>query len=362
MSFGIDVSHYDGIIDWNQVKNDPKQVEFMIKKVTEGSEQGTDDVDLSFKHNISCANSVGILTGAYHFFRAISLDDAKQEAAFFIEHLQSVTLTAPVFVDVEVNDGNLDPDTLTDAVNVFLIELENAGYTNHVVYSGLDFFENSLNPSRLRETLWWIAHYGANTAGIDCDIWQYTDSGQVQGINGDVDCNTSYTNLAISSNSSDNNNSDSNDTNSDTYVGIATITGNDVNLRNQPSTDGDVIRVLHHNESYKVYYEENGWLNLGGNEFIYYDPSYICYCNYIGIATITGDDIDLRDQPSTNGDVIRVLHHNQSYKVYYEEDSWLNLGGNEFIYYDSSYIDYELISVCSDQSIVDTSQISHVKM
>ncbi|WP_028401968.1 GH25 family lysozyme [Ectobacillus panaciterrae] len=338
MSFGIDVSHYDGIIDWNQVKNDPNQVSFMFTKVTEGSEQGTNFVDPTFQYNINGANNVGILTGAYHFFRAISVDDAKQEAAFFIQNLQNVTLTAPVFVDVEVNDGNLDPDTLTDAVNAFLTELKNAGYTNNGVYSNLDFFENSLNPSRLQNTLLWIARYNERSAGIDCDIWQYTNSGKVQGINGNVDCNISYIDLNISNNNGT----------SSTYIGIATITGDNVNLRDQPSTNGNVIRNLHHNESYKIFDEQNGWLNLGGNQFIYYDPSYICYCNYIGIATITGDNVNLRDQPSTNSNVIRELHHNESYKVFDEQNGWLNLGGNQFIYYDPSYIDYELLSTCSN--------------
>ncbi|CAG9614777.1 hypothetical protein BACCIP111899_04010 [Bacillus rhizoplanae] len=268
MSFGIDVSHYEGRIDWNQVKNDPNQVNFMFTKVTEGSKQGTNYVDPTFQYNINGANNVGILTGAYHFFRAISVDDAKQEAAFFIQNLKSVTLTAPVFVDVEVNDGNLDPNTLTDAVNAFLTELKNAGYTNNGVYSNLYFFENSLNPSRLQKnTLLWIARYNERGAGINCDIWQYTDSGKVQGINGNVDCNISYIDLNISNNNGI----------SSTYIGIATITGDNVNLRDQPSMNGNVIRKLRHNESYKVFYEQNGWLNLGGNQFIYYDPSYIDY-------------------------------------------------------------------------------------
>ncbi|PDY46423.1 N-acetylmuramoyl-L-alanine amidase [Bacillus pseudomycoides] len=339
MSFGIDVSHHEGRINWNQVKNDPNQVNFMITKVTEGSEQGTNYIDPTFQYNINGANNVGILTGAYHFFRAISVNDAKQEAAFFIKNIQSVTLTAPVFVDVEVNDANLDPDTLTDAVNAFLTELKNAGYTSTGVYSNLYFFQNSLNASRLQNTLLWIARYSTRGPGMDCDIWQYTDTGSVQGINGNVDCNISYVDLDIGNN---------NNGPSSSYIGIATIAGDNVNLRDQPSTSGNVIGTLYHNESYKVFYEQNGWLNLGGNEFIYYDPSYICYCNYIGIATITGDNVNLRDQPSTSGNVIRTLHHNESYKVYYEQNGWLNLGGNQFIYYDPSYIDYELLSSCSD--------------
>ncbi|WP_440603415.1 GH25 family lysozyme [Bacillus sp. GB_SG_008] len=353
MSFGIDVSHHNGTIDWNQVKNDRNQVNFMFAKVTEGSEQGTNYVDPTFQYNINGANNVGILTGAYHFFRAISVDDAKQEAAFFIQNLKSVTLTAPIFVDVEINDGNLDPDTLTDAVNAFLTELKNAGYTNNGVYSNLYFFENSLNPSRLQKnTLLWIARYNERGAGINCDIWQYTDGGKVQGINGNVDCNTSYIDLNISNNGASSTYIDlgtsNNNGTSSTYIGIATIAGDNVNVRDQPSMNGNVIRKLHHNESYKVFYEQNGWLNLGGNEFIYYDSSYICYCNYIGIATITGDNVNLRDQPSMNGNVIRKLHHNESYKVFYEQNGWLNLGGNQFIYYDPSYIDYKLLSICSD--------------
>ncbi|MEI4831572.1 GH25 family lysozyme [Bacillus sp. FJAT-53711] len=339
MSFGIDVSHYEGVIDWNQVKNDPNQVNFMFAKVTEGSEQGTNYVDPTFQYNINGANNVGILTGAYHFFRAISVNDAKQEAAFFIKNLQSVTLTAPVFVDVEANDGNLDRDTLTDAVNAFLTELKNAGYTSNGVYSNLYFFENSLNSSRLQEnTLLWIARYNERGPGIDCDIWQYTDSGKVQGIHGNVDCNTSYIDLDISNHNGS----------SSTYIGVATITGDNVNVRDQPSMNGNVIRQLHHNESYKVFYEQNGWLGVGGNEFIYYDPSYICYCNYIGVATITGDNVNLRDQPSMNGNVIRQLHHNESYKVFYEQNGWLGVGKDQFIYYDPSYINYELLSMCSD--------------
>ncbi|PEI32110.1 GH25 family lysozyme [Bacillus pseudomycoides] len=340
MSFGIDVSHHEGNIDWNEVKNDPNQVNFMIAKVTEGSEQGTNFVDPTFQYNINGANSVGILTGAYHFFRAISVNDARQEAAFFIKNLQSVTLTAPVFVDVEVNDANLDPDTLTDAVNAFLTELKNAGYTNTGVYSNLYFFRNSLNVSRLQDTLLWVARYNPRGAGMECDIWQYTDTGSVQGINSNVDCNISYVDL-------DNGNNNNNGPNS-SYIGIATIAGDNVNLRDQPSMSGNVIGTLHRNESYKVFYEQNGWLNLGGNEFVFYDPSYICYCNYIGIATITGDNVNLRDQPSMSGNVIRTLHHNEAYKVFYEQNGWLNLGGNQFIYYDPSYIDYQLLSACSD--------------
>ncbi|MEH6889551.1 GH25 family lysozyme [Bacillus sp. JJ864] len=267
MSFGIDVSHHEGNIDWNEVKNDPNQVNFMIAKVTEGSEQGTNFVDPTFQYNINGANSVGILTGAYHFFRAISVNDARQEAAFFIKNLQNVTLTAPVFVDVEVNDANLDPDTLTDAVNAFLTELKNAGYTSTGVYSNLYFFQNSLNPSRLQNTLLWVARYSDRGPGMDCDIWQYTDTGSIQGINGNVDFNTSYVDLAIGNNNGP----------SSSYIGIATIAGDNVNLRDQPSMNGNVIRTLHHNEAYKVYYEQNGWLNLGGNQFIYYDASYIDY-------------------------------------------------------------------------------------
>ncbi|HEK9099619.1 N-acetylmuramoyl-L-alanine amidase [Bacillus pfraonensis] len=129
--------------------------------------------------------------------------------------------------------------------------------------------------------------------------------------------------------------------------GVAYIRGKNVNLRSGPSTSSSVIRQLNAPESYVVYQESNGWLDLGANQWIYNDPSYIDYVKYgnsdgspIGVANIRGKNVNLRSGPSTSSSVIRQLNSPESYLVYVYQNGWLNLGGNQWIYYDPSYIEY----------------------
>ncbi|MEN1935949.1 N-acetylmuramoyl-L-alanine amidase [Paenibacillus sp. 102] len=130
-------------------------------------------------------------------------------------------------------------------------------------------------------------------------------------------------------------------------IGMAYIRGKNVNLRSGPSTSSSVIRQLNSPESYVVYQENNGWLDLGAGQWIYNDPSYINYVKYgnsdgspIGVANIRGKNVNLRSGPSTSSSVIRQLNSPESYLVYTYQNSWLNLGGNQWIYYDPSYIEY----------------------
>lgn len=129
--------------------------------------------------------------------------------------------------------------------------------------------------------------------------------------------------------------------------GVAYIRGKDVNLRSGPSTSSSVIRKLNAPESYVVYQESNGWLDLGAGQWIYNDPSYIDYVKYgnsdgspIGVAYIQGTNVNLRSGPSTSSSVIRKLNPPEAYLVYINQNGWLNLGGSQWIYYDPSYIKY----------------------
>ncbi|WP_017149713.1 N-acetylmuramoyl-L-alanine amidase [Bacillus bingmayongensis] len=130
-------------------------------------------------------------------------------------------------------------------------------------------------------------------------------------------------------------------------IGVAYIRGKNVNLRSGPSTASSVIRQLNAPESYVVYQESNGWLDLGAGQWVYNDPSYIDYVKYgnsdgspIGVANIQGTNVNLRSGPSTSSSVIRKLNPPESYLVYTNQNGWLNLGGNQWIYYDPSYIEY----------------------
>lgn len=129
--------------------------------------------------------------------------------------------------------------------------------------------------------------------------------------------------------------------------GIAYVLGKNVNLRNGPSTSSSVIRQLNSPESYVVYQESNGWLDLGNGQWVYNDPSYINFVKTsnsdgspIGVAYIQGMNVNLRSGPSTTSAVIRQLNSPESYLVYINENGWLNLGGNQWVYNDSAYIKY----------------------
>ncbi|HHT7190863.1 TPA: N-acetylmuramoyl-L-alanine amidase, partial [Bacillus cereus] len=115
--------------------------------------------------------------------------------------------------------------------------------------------------------------------------------------------------------------------------GIAYILGKNVNLRSGPSTSSSVIRQLNSPESYVVYQESNGWLDLGNGQWVYNDPSYINFVKTsnsdgspIGVAYIQGTNVNLRSGPSTSSTVIRKLNKPESYLVYINQNGWLNLG------------------------------------
>lgn len=192
---GIDVSHYQGNIDFSKVRGAGYQ--FVIAKATEGSEADVRYADPSFKQNITKANAAGLVTHAYHYFHGISDADARAEARWFIKNLAGVPVQGYVFVDVE--DRSLDPNAsaLTGYVNAFLDELAKAGYTKLGIYSGLYFMKDRLVESQLRSgILKWIAQYNS-TFDRTADVWQHTSSASVPGIAGNVDEDIAYNDKLI---------------------------------------------------------------------------------------------------------------------------------------------------------------------
>jgi lysozyme len=186
---GIDVSHWQGDIDWKKVADDG--VEFAFIKATEG----TSFIDDKFLANVNGANAVGIKTGAYHFARFGCVEEAKEEARHFLDVVSKVTLTYPLALDLEVDQKKVGKTKLTDAALAFLEEVEKAGYTI-MLYSGKIFLENCLEECRLKKYPFWIARYNDDLCR-DADIWQYTSEGKVNGIQGNVDMNWAYKDFTV---------------------------------------------------------------------------------------------------------------------------------------------------------------------
>lgn len=126
-------------------------------------------------------------------------------------------------------------------------------------------------------------------------------------------------------------------------VGIAYINGSNVNLRKGPGTGYGVIRQLGKGESYKVFGQSNGWLNLGGDQWIFNDPSYIRYTGGnvptpsqssnegIGVVTIIADVLRVRTGPGTNYGIVKNVYQGEKYHSFGYKDGWYSVGGNQWV-------------------------------
>jgi lysozyme len=188
---GIDVSHYQGNINWSSVQTADG---FAYAKATEGVAY----TDTSFAKNWSAMKAAGIPRGAYHFFRA-SQDPVKQ-ADYFVNALQSSggftpgTDLAPM-VDVEVLDGQ-PAATLVTKLGQFITEAQTklGGNVKLVIYTGPSFWISTLHNPNFSTNPLWIAHYTSAAHPIvpshwsAYTIWQYTDVIKTPGItSGGVD-------------------------------------------------------------------------------------------------------------------------------------------------------------------------------
>ncbi|MFX3624768.1 MAG: SH3 domain-containing protein [Ectobacillus sp.] len=145
----------------------------------------------------------------------------------------------------------------------------------------------------------------------------------------------------------------------DDGIGVATVLVDALNVRSEPSMDGSVVKVVSGGEVYKVFYEKNGWYNVGGNQWISSNPRYVRFrsngrapqqpapqapqqpsgsADGIGIATILADALNVRSEPSINGSIVKVVNRGEAYKVFYEKNGWYNVGGNQWISANPSYV------------------------
>ena len=182
---GIDVSENNGELDFQSIID--AGVEFIIIR----SSYGLYSEDGCFVDNINNALEVGLKFGIYHYSYALSVDDAQQEADHVIEMLQNygVNPELGVWFDMEDADGyksrNGMPDnqTITDMCKTFVNALTNAGYKCGI-YASYSWLVNTIDLSQLPEVPLWNAQWGESN-DLDSQLWQYTDSLEINGRNFD---------------------------------------------------------------------------------------------------------------------------------------------------------------------------------
>lgn len=190
---GIDVSYFQGNIDWNKVK--AAGVDFAIIRAG-GRYYGGGGlyVDDNFEKNIKGALAAGIKCGVYVFSAAINEVEGAQEANLILNAIQGYNITGPLVIDLEVNYGRAQNLTKSQRTNIALTALEVLKSSGHnaMLYTGHYFYQNYLEPSRLTGYPLWIAYYTSDynkVSDVPYSIWQYTSSGSVPGISGRVDLN-----------------------------------------------------------------------------------------------------------------------------------------------------------------------------
>lgn len=192
---GIDVSSHNGRIDWAKVKADGVEFAF-IRVGYRGSTEGALSLDTTFKYNIENAISNGIDVGVYFYTQAINEEEAVKEAEYVLDAIEPYDISYPVVYDIEEYEGgradDLSQDQYTANTKAFLRTVENAGY-EPMVYANLKGLFIMQDIYELKEYKKWFAYYIYPLYyPYELSIWQYSSTGRVDGIKGDVDLNIKF--------------------------------------------------------------------------------------------------------------------------------------------------------------------------
>ena len=192
---GIDVSKWNGTIDWNAVKS--SGISFVIIRCGyRGSSTGVLVQDPKFESYINGASKAGLKVGLYFFSQAINEKEAVEEASMAIALAKDYKISYPIFIDTEWTSGGrangISKETRTAVCKAFCETVKSAGYTPGI-YACKSWYQDSLNVSSLNGYKIWLAQYASQpTYSSRYDMWQYSDKGKVNGISTNVDMNISY--------------------------------------------------------------------------------------------------------------------------------------------------------------------------
>ncbi len=191
---GIDVSKWNGRIDWKKVKK--AGIDFCIIRTGYSK-----TVDYKFKYNIEEAIENGLQIGVYHFSYATTNAKAREEAEFCLELIKPYKkyITLGVWFDYEYDSVSYSrrygvyptKKSVTSLAKTFCSTVEKNGYSTGI-YTNLDFSSNYFTKEVLDKYPTWIAVWGKMNYHGKYVMWQYTDSGRVDGIHGKVDMNIFY--------------------------------------------------------------------------------------------------------------------------------------------------------------------------
>ena len=185
---GIDISHYQGKIDWEQLKNAMIKgcpVRFVIIKSTEGSSR----LDENFRENFNQARDFGFIRGVYHFWSNKST--AREQAYYFLDQVHLTDGDLPPVLDIEHKPADKSVEDFQRDVLTWLHIVEDKYHVKPIIYTDYKFKEQYLSAPVFDDYPYWIAHYYVDKVQYKgkWKFWQHTDVGKLPGIKGYVDFN-----------------------------------------------------------------------------------------------------------------------------------------------------------------------------
>lgn len=250
---GIDVSRWQGQIDWAKVAaNDVKFAMIATRNRSTGT------ADQYFHANMRGASENGIALGAYIYSYARNPQEAKEEAEFVLNLIKDYPITYPIAFDVEdeVEQGKMTKAQLSAIIDAFCDTIKAAGYYP-IVYANEHWLNNKLDASVARKYPIWVARYAPKFTFPNPVIWQASSTGKINGIRGNVDVNFQFKSFAGT-------------TPANTWRTILGERYYYVNYRKQQNTwakDGNQWYYLADSGA-----THKGWLNQDGKEY-YLNPS-----------------------------------------------------------------------------------------
>ena len=312
---GIDVSSYQGNIDWKQVKE--SGIQFAILRSTLKSGKP----DSKFIEYIKGCDNNKIDVSVYKYSYALTENQAIAEANTVISLLNG--RKCKIWLDLEDKSQlPLGKTGISKIANAFIKTCENKGYSVGI-YCNLDWIKNYIDDSLKKYDLW-IARYGKNSGqleekykpNVNEKIWQYSSRGKIPGINGDVDLNIIYSGYIHSS--------------TPTIKNIVKV-NTTLNVRNKPN--GTIVDKLKNGDEVDISNYQNGWFEIGKDRWVSADYVHNTY------GIVTANTLNIRSGADTNYQDIGDLKKNENVRVLKESNGWyLVLCGTRYGWASAKYI------------------------
>ncbi|MCR4650713.1 MAG: glycoside hydrolase family 25 protein [Lachnospiraceae bacterium] len=194
---GIDISKYNGNIDFARVKS--SGIDYcMIRVGARGYKTGILTMDDNFSTNIAAATEAGLDVGVYFYSQAISVEEAVEEANYVIDAIKDYQIKYPVAIDMELVDNDLSrvetlsKDERTSITAAFLNQISSAGY-RPMIYGNKEWLMKKITLSSFDSSMIWLSDPADNTDyPYNFSMWQYSNTGLVDGVDTEVDMNICF--------------------------------------------------------------------------------------------------------------------------------------------------------------------------